>query len=140
MKCLLLLFCFFVFCFCGNLVLVSWQDSFHHRSWILWANRPQSPPSLLQDYSICNNARLISPQFLHKAFWSKVGGLNIRPLSHESSALTTRPRLLVTVTVTVYCFDFSLQPNLFSLQSIWQFNTIRQLIKNLLCFFQKITN
>jgi hypothetical protein len=57
----------------------------------------------LQDYSICNNARLISTQLLLQAFdpneWCLKngllsGGLNPRPLSHESSALTTRPRLI----------------------------------------------
>jgi len=57
----------------------------------------------LQDYSICNNASLISTQFLLQAFdqneWCLKNGflsgrLNPRPLSHESSALTTRPRLL----------------------------------------------
>jgi hypothetical protein len=42
-------------------------------------NHPQSRPSLLQDYSICNNARLISAQFLLKAFdpieWCLKNGL-----------------------------------------------------------------
>jgi hypothetical protein len=60
----------------------------------------------LQDYSICNNARLISNQFLLQVFdqmngaWkmvSSVGGLNPRPLSHESSALISRPQLLAFV-------------------------------------------
>ncbi len=60
-------------------------------------------PPLLQDYSICNNARLITNQFLLQGFdpneWCLKngllsGGLNSQPLSHESSALTTRPRLL----------------------------------------------
>ncbi len=60
-------------------------------------------PPFLQDYSICNKARIISTQFLLHAFdpneWClkdglHSGGLNPRPLSHESSALSTRPRLL----------------------------------------------
>ncbi len=64
---------------------------------------PQSPPSHLQDYSICNNARLefstnFVPSFdpiewcLKNGLHS--GGSNSQPFSHESSALTTRPRLL----------------------------------------------
>jgi hypothetical protein len=65
-----------------------------------------SSKSLFQDYSICNNARLISTRFLLPCFdpneWymnngHPSGGLNPRPLSHESSALTTRPRLLDNV-------------------------------------------
>jgi hypothetical protein len=47
--------------FCGNLVLVSWQGFISSLwRWILYANRPQSPPSLLQDY---NNARIINGNF-----------------------------------------------------------------------------
>ena len=52
--------------FCRNLVLVSFHPLLW--SWILHANSPQSPPSLLKDYSICNNARLISTA---PGFWSK---------------------------------------------------------------------
>ena len=64
---------------------------------------PQSPPSHLQDYSICNNARLefstiFVPSFDPNEWCLKnglhSGGLNPGPLGHESSALTTRPRLL----------------------------------------------
>jgi hypothetical protein len=73
-------------------------------SWILKPTIPQSPPSHLQDYSICNNARLefstnFVPSFdpiewcLKNGLHS--GGSNSQPFSHESSALTTRPRLLV---------------------------------------------
>ncbi len=69
----------------------------------------QSPPSLLQDYSICNNARLISTQFLLQAFdpneWCLKnglfnGGLNPQPLSHD---LTTRARLLALSSVYWFC-------------------------------------
>ncbi len=64
------------------------------------------PSSMFKDYSICNNVRLIFNQFLLQVFdpneWCLKngllsGGLNPRPLSHESSALTTRPRLLAIV-------------------------------------------
>jgi hypothetical protein len=60
---------------------------------------PQSPPSHLQDYSICNNARLefstnFVPSFDLNEWCLKNGlhseGLNPGPLGHESSALTTR--------------------------------------------------
>jgi hypothetical protein len=64
---------------------------------------PQSPPSHLQDYSTCNNARLefstiFVPSFEPNEWCLKnglhSGGLNPGPLGHESSALTTKPRLL----------------------------------------------
>ncbi len=68
---------------------------------------PQSPPSHLQDYSICNNARLefstnVVPSFDPVEWCLKnglhSGGSNSQPFSHESSALTTRPRLLASNT------------------------------------------
>ncbi len=71
---------------------------------------PQRPPSHLRDYSICNNARLIFTWFLIQAFdpneWGlKNGfhswGLNPGPLGHESSALTTRPRLLAKLKLSL---------------------------------------
>ncbi len=65
---------------------------------------PQSPPSHLPDYSTCSNARLeFFSQFFVPSFdpneWClknglHSGGLNPGPPGHESSALTTRPRLL----------------------------------------------
>jgi hypothetical protein len=69
---------------------------------------PQSPPSHLWDYSTCNNASLEfstifvpsfdpSDRFLKNSLHS--GGLNPGPLSHESSTLTTRPRLLAFPTL-----------------------------------------
>ncbi len=73
-------------------------------SWILSANHStKSTLPFLQDYSICNNARLefstnFVPSFdpiewcLKNGLHS--GGSNSQPFSHESSALTTRPRLL----------------------------------------------
>jgi hypothetical protein len=59
---------------------------------------PQSPPSHLRYYSTCNNAWLeFSTSFEPNEWCLKnglhSGGLNPGPLSHESSALTTRPRL-----------------------------------------------
>jgi hypothetical protein len=57
---------------------------------------PQSPPSHLQDYSTCNNARLEFSTIFVSSFDLKnglhSGGLNPGPLGHESSALTTRPK------------------------------------------------
>jgi hypothetical protein len=100
---------FFFFFFCldfGLSQLTSLQFIQYHVAGFYKPTIPRSPPSLLQDYSICNNARLISTQFLLQAFDSNEwclkngllsGGLNPRPLSHESSALTTRPRLLANV-------------------------------------------
>ncbi len=64
---------------------------------------PQGPPSHLQDYSTCNNARLelstmfvpsFDPNELCMKNGPHSGGSNSQPFSHESSALTTRPRLL----------------------------------------------
>ena len=64
---------------------------------------PQSPPFHLQDYSTCNNARLEFSTIIVQSFvpneWClknglHSGGLNPRPLGHESSALTTRPGFL----------------------------------------------
>ena len=69
----------------------------------LYKPTPQSPPSHLQDYNTCNNARLefstIFVPRLDPNEWCLKnglhgGGLNPGPLSHESSALTTRPQLL----------------------------------------------
>ncbi len=81
---------------------------------------PQSPPSHLQDYSTCNNARLESSTIFVPSFdpneWClknglHSGGLNPGPLGHESSALTTGPRLLtnsptvfIWIVVKVYRF------------------------------------
>jgi hypothetical protein len=62
----------------------------------------QSPPSHLRVYRKCNNAKLEFSTIFVPGFdrmnsaWkmvSIVGGLNPGPLGHESSALTTRPRL-----------------------------------------------
>ena len=83
--------------------LTSLQFIQYHVAGFYKPTIPQSPPSHLQDYSICNNARLkfstiFVPSFdpnewcLKNGFHN--GGLNSRPLGHESSALTTRPRLL----------------------------------------------
>ncbi len=64
---------------------------------------PQSPPSHLQDYSTCNNARLEFSSIFVLSFdpneWCLKNGLhsgdlNLGPLGLETSALTTRPRLL----------------------------------------------
>ncbi len=59
----------------------------------IYVNHPQSPPSHLQDYSTCNNARWFNffPWFDPKEWCMKnglhSGGLNPGPLGHESSAL-----------------------------------------------------
>jgi hypothetical protein len=71
---------------------------------------PQSPPSHLRDYSTCNNARLefstiFVPSFDPNEWCLKnglhSGGLNSGPLGHESSALTTRPRLLASTIISL---------------------------------------
>jgi hypothetical protein len=63
---------------------------------------PQSTPSHLRDDSICNNARLefstiFVPSFDPNEWCLKnglhSGSLNLGHLGHESSTLTTRPRL-----------------------------------------------
>ncbi len=69
---------------------------------------PQSPPSSLRDYRTCNNARLEFSTIFVPSFdpneWCRKnglhsGGLNPGPLGHESSTLTTRPRLLALLSI-----------------------------------------
>ncbi len=87
---------------------LSWLTRLHfiqyHVAGFYKPNIPQSPPSHLQDDSTCNNARLefsaiFVPSFDPNEWCLKnglhSGGLNPGPLGHESSALPTRPRLLV---------------------------------------------
>jgi hypothetical protein len=83
--------------------LTSLQFIQYHVAGFYKPTIPQSPPSHLRDYSTCNNARLefstiIVPSFDPNEWCLKnglnSGGLNPGPLGHESSALTTRPRLL----------------------------------------------
>jgi hypothetical protein len=94
---------FFFFLDFGLSQLTSLQFIQCHVAGFYKPTIPQSPPSHLQDYSICNNARLefstnFVPSFdpiewcLKNGLHS--GGSNSQPFSHESSALTTRPRLL----------------------------------------------
>ncbi len=89
--------------------ILSYEAGFYKPTVILKVH-----PPFLQDYSICNNARLISTQFLLQAIdpneWCLKndllgGGLNPQPLSHESSALTTRP-LVVFFDVCGFNFLF----------------------------------
>jgi hypothetical protein len=77
---------------------------------------PQTPPSHLQDYSTCNNARLEFLTIFVLSFdgneWClknglHSGGLSPEPLGHESSALTTRPRLLAYI---IKCFKLYIIP------------------------------
>jgi hypothetical protein len=88
----------FFFFFCWTLVSVGLQAAGFYEPTI-----SQIPPSHLRDYSTCNNSRLefstiFVPSFdpnewcLKNGHYS--GGLNPGPLGHESSSLTTRPRLL----------------------------------------------
>ena len=69
-------------------------------SWIYKPTIPQSPSSHLQDYSICNNARLEFSTSFVQIFdpieWClknglHSGGSNSQPFTCGSSALTTRP-------------------------------------------------
>jgi hypothetical protein len=72
---------------------------------------PQSPPPPhLRDYSTCNNATLEFSTIFASSFdpneWClknglHSGGLNPGPLGNESSALTTRPRLLAQTIVLI---------------------------------------
>ncbi len=86
--------------------LTSLQFTQYHVAGFYKPTIPQCPPSHLQDYSICNNARLefstiFVPSFDPNEWCLKNGlhsvGLNPGPLGHESSALTTRPWLLAKV-------------------------------------------
>ncbi len=83
--------------------LTSLQFIQYHLAGFYKPTIPQSPPSHLQDYSTCNNPRLefstifvpsIDPNEWCLKNGLHSGGLNPGPLGHESSALTTRPRLL----------------------------------------------
>ena len=97
---------FDLFCFLldfGLSRLTSLQFIQYHVARFYKPTVPQSPPSHLRDYSTCNNARLefstiFVPSFDPNEWYLKnglhSGGLNPGPLGHESSALTTRPRLL----------------------------------------------
>jgi hypothetical protein len=97
-------FFFFFFLDFGLSQLTSLQFIHCHVAGFFKPTIPQSPPSHLQDYSKCNNARLeFSTNFFVPSFdpieWClknglHSGGSNSQPFSHESSALTTRPRLL----------------------------------------------
>ncbi len=95
-------FFFFFFDF-GISRLISLQFIQYHVAGFYEPTTPQSPPSHLRDYSTCKNARLelstiFVPSFDPNEWCLKnglhSGGLNPGPLGHESSALTTRPRLL----------------------------------------------
>jgi hypothetical protein len=107
------LFFFFFFCwtFClsrlTSLQFILYQLAGFHKPTI-----SQSPPTHLQDYSICNNARLEFSTIFVPSFdpieWClknglHSGGLNPGPLGHESSALTTRQRLLAWVLILITC-------------------------------------
>jgi hypothetical protein len=99
---MIVFFCFFLLDF-GLSRLTSLQFIQYYVAGFYKPTIPQSPPSHLQDYSICNNAMLefstiFVPSFDPNEWCLKnglhSGGLNPGPLGHESSALTTRPRLL----------------------------------------------
>ncbi len=92
--------------------LTSLQFIQYHIAGFYKPTIPQSPPSHLRDYSTCNNARLefstiFVPSFDPNEWCLKnglhSGGLNLGPLCHESSALTTRPRLLALANL-FFCF------------------------------------
>ena len=99
-------FCFISFFFWffldfGLSRLTSLQFIQNHVAGFYKPTIPQTPPSHLQDYSTCNNARLefstiFVPSFDTNEYCLKnglhSGGLNPQPFSHESSAWTTRPR------------------------------------------------
>ncbi len=83
--------------------LTSLQFIQYHAAGFYKPTIPQSPPSYLRDYSTCNNAKLKFSTIFVPSFdpneWCLKNGLHRRdlnpgPLSHKSSAFTTRPRLL----------------------------------------------
>ena len=87
--------------------LTSLQFIQYHVAGFYKPTIPQSPPSHLRDNSTCNNARLECSTIFASSFDSiewclKNGlhseGLNPGSLSHESSALTTRPTILAILT------------------------------------------
>jgi len=95
--------CWFFLLDFGLSQLASLQFILYHVAGFYKPTIPQIPPSHLQDYSICNNARLefstnIVPSFDPNEWCLKnglhSGDLNPGPLGHESFALTTRPRLV----------------------------------------------
>jgi hypothetical protein len=109
-KAIYFLFLFFVFDF-GLSRLTSLQFIQYHVAGFYKPTIPQSPPSHLRDYSTCNNARsefstIFVPSFDPNEWCQNKGvhsvGLNPGPLSHESSALTTRPVLLAFELKQVY--------------------------------------
>jgi hypothetical protein len=106
---MLSVFFFFLLDF-GLSRLTSLQFIQYHVAGFYKLTIPQSPPSHLQDYSICNIARsefstIFVPSFDPNEWCLKnglhSGGLNPGPLGHESSALTTRPRLLASIMLSV---------------------------------------
>ncbi len=94
-----------IFFFCESLVLVSWQAFISSLVLKLdFISQPSSKSTLpfagLQHMQQCQvnfhsifTSMLWSKWMVHEK-WSSQGGLNPRPLSCESSALTTRPQLL----------------------------------------------
>jgi hypothetical protein len=104
-------FFFFFFFFLldfGLSPLTSLQFIQYHVAGFYKPTIPQSPPSHLRDYSTCNNARLEFSTLFVASFdpneWYLKNGLhsgelNPGPLGHESSALTTRPKLWYTLII-----------------------------------------
>jgi hypothetical protein len=98
--------------------LTSLQFIQYHVAGFFKPTIPQSPTSHFQDYSICNNARLecstnFVPNFDPNEWCLKnglrSGCLNPGPLGHESSALTTRPRLLASISLSsILCLSLTL--------------------------------
>ncbi len=110
-QCCLNFYYFFFLLDFGLSQLTSLQFIQYHVAGFYKPTIPQSPPSHLWDYSTCNNARLeistiFVPSFdpnewcLKNSLYS--GGLNPEALSHESSALSTRPRQLALKFFTLY--------------------------------------
>jgi hypothetical protein len=94
---------FFFFLAFGISQLTSLQFILYHVAGFYNPTIPQSPPSHLQDYSKCNNARIefstsFAPSFDLNEWCLKngrhSGGSNSQPFSYKSSAQTTGPQLL----------------------------------------------
>ncbi len=97
---------FFFFVFCLSQLADQLTNSFNTMQ-LDFICRPflKVHPPILRDYSTCNNARLEFSTIFVPSFdpneWCLKNGLHSGdlipgPLGHESSALTTRPRLLAS--------------------------------------------
>ncbi len=120
-----------VFLFCFS---VGWQAYYSLLAGFYKPTIPQSPPSLLQDYSTCNNARLefstvFVPRFDPNECCLK-NGLHSRGIESRTSwswvfCLTTRPRVSPARNVVFFILGLK-NPAILSkiLSNLWAMPTI----------------